>query len=71
MMHLWKQLMELNIPVQLIAGEYDKKYVEINQRMKERMPGSSIEIIQSSGHITHLERPAEFVSLINRFLQNF
>lgn len=71
MQSYWGQLQNLNCPVQLIAGELDTKYVQINQSMFNNIKNAEFEIIRDCGHNTHLEKPREFVSLLNRFIGIF
>jgi 2-succinyl-6-hydroxy-2,4-cyclohexadiene-1-carboxylate synthase len=67
----WNQLSNILTPTLLIAGEYDSKFVEINKKMNNVIPNSSFKIVPKSGHNTHLEKPTEFVSLINNFIRNY
>jgi 2-succinyl-6-hydroxy-2,4-cyclohexadiene-1-carboxylate synthase len=53
----WDRLGELQIPVLLIVGELDAKYVDIAHRMAERMTDVRVEVIPSAGHACHLEQP--------------
>jgi 2-succinyl-6-hydroxy-2,4-cyclohexadiene-1-carboxylate synthase len=57
---VWGQLHEIAIPVLLIAGELDRKYVEISTLMARQMPGASRLVIADAGHAPHLEAPAQF-----------
>ncbi len=66
----WEKLKEINIPVQLITGEIDEKYKALSFRVAEQIRQAELDIIKSAGHNTHLEKPAEFVSLVNSFLRN-
>jgi len=53
----WSRLGELSMPVLLVAGALDTKYVDIAQRMAERIPHGRVEVIDGAGHACHLERP--------------
>ena len=66
---LWHKLGDLRIPVLLIAGEMDQKFIEIAEHMKEKIPNSEIKIIGDAGHATHYENPEETSDVIIRFLQ--
>lgn len=67
---LWGELHTLNIPTILIAGNFDKKFVETNKAMAKLLPNSQRKIVNSCGHNTHLENPKEFIILVNQFLNN-
>ena len=54
---LWDRLGELAMPVTLIAGERDRKFCQIAERMSERLPAAGVQIVAGAGHAVHLERP--------------
>ena len=45
------------MPVLLIVGELDAKYVDIAHRMAEAIPDARVEVIAGAGHACHLEQP--------------
>jgi 2-succinyl-6-hydroxy-2,4-cyclohexadiene-1-carboxylate synthase len=53
----WDRLAELTMPVLLIVGELDTKYVDIAQRMATAIPHARVEVVAGAGHACHLERP--------------
>ena len=53
----WDRLAELAMPVLLIAGELDTKYVDIARRMATAIPDAHVEVVAGAGHACHLERP--------------
>ncbi len=53
----WDRLGGLAMPVLLIVGELDPKYVEIARQMVAAIPDARIEVIAGTGHACHLERP--------------
>ncbi len=61
---LWQQLGNLKMPVHLIAGELDDKFVEINRRMVRQIPAARLEIVPGAGHTVHLERPSLFNQIL-------
>ncbi len=67
---LWEKLSENEIPLLLIAGELDLKFVQINQQMQQRCPASKLEIIPNCGHNTHFENPDLFVQKLQDFFCN-
>jgi 2-succinyl-6-hydroxy-2,4-cyclohexadiene-1-carboxylate synthase len=65
---LWERLPELSIPVLLLAGELDEKFVAINQEMAAVIPQASLVILPGAGHIVHLEQPQPYREAVARFL---
>ena len=61
----WERLGELRVPVLLIAGELDAKYVGIAQRMAAAIPQARVEIVADAGHACHLERPDVVAHLLS------
>lgn len=58
---LWPRLHELVMPVAIVAGERDERFVAIGRRMAAAIGGNaSFAVIADAGHAAHLERPAEF-----------
>ena len=66
---LWDRLPELKMPVLLIVGERDQKFLQIGHEMKSRI-GMSAElvVIENAGHSLHLEQPEHCQSVIASFL---
>jgi 2-succinyl-6-hydroxy-2,4-cyclohexadiene-1-carboxylate synthase len=64
---LWENLSENKIPLLLIAGELDPKFVQINQQMQELCKHSQLEVIPSCGHNIHFENPELFIEKIKIF----
>jgi 2-succinyl-6-hydroxy-2,4-cyclohexadiene-1-carboxylate synthase len=65
---LWDQLGELRIPVLLVAGEKDTKFVTLSQQMHERIATSTLAIIKNAGHSVHLEATSDFVQRVAEWL---
>ena len=63
---LWSHLSMIDMPVLLIAGELDSRFVAIAQRMNQQILGSQLVLIPGAGHTTHLEQPERFVQVILR-----
>ncbi len=53
----WERLAELQMPVLLIVGALDTKYVGIAEQMAAVIPAARLEVIAGAGHACHLERP--------------
>jgi 2-succinyl-6-hydroxy-2,4-cyclohexadiene-1-carboxylate synthase len=65
---LWDELPQLQMPVKLIAGELDSKFVEINREMAQLIPNADLSIVAGAGHTVHLEKPDEYAELVLQFL---
>jgi 2-succinyl-6-hydroxy-2,4-cyclohexadiene-1-carboxylate synthase len=62
---LWDRLVELELPVTVVAGSLDHKYVAIARRMAHAIgPRARLTVIDDAGHAAHLERPDEFVHVL-------
>ncbi len=68
---LFARLSEIRMPVQLICGELDKKFVDINSHMKRLIPVSKLSIIQNSGHNVHLEETKKYADIVYSFVNPF
>jgi 2-succinyl-6-hydroxy-2,4-cyclohexadiene-1-carboxylate synthase len=65
---LWESLPGLNMPVMLLVGEWDAKFMAIAQDMAGLLPQSTIEIIKKSGHSLHYEQPEQVIEKVGSFL---
>jgi 2-succinyl-6-hydroxy-2,4-cyclohexadiene-1-carboxylate synthase len=64
----WDRLDELAVPVLLLAGALDRKFVGIAGQMGVRIAGAELSVIPDAGHAVHLERPREFLDDVRAFL---
>ncbi len=64
MQALWKRLGELEMPVTVIAGERDRKFVSLAGRMQELIPHATLEIL-AGGHGLALESPDALAAAIS------
>ncbi|MEZ5357884.1 MAG: 2-succinyl-6-hydroxy-2,4-cyclohexadiene-1-carboxylate synthase [Candidatus Zixiibacteriota bacterium] len=65
---LWDKLGQWIKPTLIIAGSIDAKYFEIGQRLREKLNNARLEVIEGAGHIVHLEKHKEFMSVLKSFL---
>ncbi len=65
---LWERLGELAMPVLLLAGEADEKFVAITRQMRERISHAHLEIVPEAGHTVHLEQPDAFQKAVLGFV---
>jgi 2-succinyl-6-hydroxy-2,4-cyclohexadiene-1-carboxylate synthase len=63
---VWHRLGELKIPVLLLVGERDQKFLEIAQAMAERIPSAHLVLIPGAGHAAHLEQPEAVAAAVGR-----
>lgn len=65
---LWNDLQRLNIPVLLLAGELDSKFISIGEKMNHTLPNSLLKKIFGTGHAIHVENHEEFDTVVMEFL---
>ncbi len=65
---LWDRLDEIALPVLLVAGELDQKFVAISRELETGLPRAELAIVGSAGHNTHLEQPQAFHDTLVKFL---
>ncbi len=64
-------LNQITVPALIIVGRYDAfTPVPLSEEMHRDIPGSTLEVIEGSGHMTNLERPDEFNSILGSFLDS-
>lgn len=68
---VFDKLPEIRIPVQLICGELDRKFVEINLQMQKLLFDSNLSIINNSGHNVHLEETKQYADVVYSFVGSF
>ncbi len=66
---MWDRLGEINIPVLLLAGEHDHKFVEIGHRMAGVIRTSSFVIVDDAAHAAHTEKPESVAEAIRAWAQ--
>lgn len=70
---LWGRLAELGaraLPVLLVAGERDVKYVDLAYRLATGIgPCARVAVVAGAGHACHLERPEEVASIVDDFCE--
>jgi 2-succinyl-6-hydroxy-2,4-cyclohexadiene-1-carboxylate synthase len=64
-----ERLRELaGVPVLLVCGALDPKYVRIAHEMKELLPRAVLRVVEGAGHAVHLEQPRELLGAVEDFL---
>lgn len=65
----WGSLPGLRVPVLLMAGVHDPKFVETAQRMAAELPLARLELVGDAGHAVYLECPGAWVERVTDFLR--
>lgn len=63
----WEQLTQLKMPVLLITGRLDSKFMAIAEEMFGMLPGGEWKSVEA-GHAIHVEKPAEFATIVDEYL---
>ncbi|HEX7096941.1 MAG TPA: alpha/beta fold hydrolase [Acidimicrobiales bacterium] len=67
---LWSRLATIRMPVLLVTGEHDTKFVDIARRMVEAMdPHAWSAVVSGAGHSVHLEQPGVTAELVTSWLR--
>ncbi|WP_332649515.1 2-succinyl-6-hydroxy-2,4-cyclohexadiene-1-carboxylate synthase [Lysinibacillus sp. 54212] len=61
---LWHRLVELPMPVTLMTGELDSKFVNIADRMTKLIKNVRHVTVNEVGHAIHVENPSEFATIV-------
>jgi 2-succinyl-6-hydroxy-2,4-cyclohexadiene-1-carboxylate synthase len=62
---LWENLKDIRIPIHLMVGELDSKFIGINQNMLSHCQNAQLSIVANCGHVVHFEQPCAFLELLN------
>jgi 2-succinyl-6-hydroxy-2,4-cyclohexadiene-1-carboxylate synthase len=65
---LWAELGSLSAPALAVAGELDEKYVGVAARMASLSPHLQSAVVPGAGHNVRLEKPEEYLGLLEDFL---
>lgn len=63
---LWSRLGELAIPVELVVGERDAKFLAISEHMAAALRFGHVAVVAHAGHAVHLEDPRAVADIIGR-----
>jgi 2-succinyl-6-hydroxy-2,4-cyclohexadiene-1-carboxylate synthase len=66
---LWQELKRNRVPLCLVVGELDQKFVAINREMRSLCSLAHLEIVEGCGHNVHFENAQAFFNKLRRFLQ--
>ncbi len=65
---LWSRLPELHMPVLLVCGELDSKFVDTGTEMSGKMQSAKLNVVPGAGHNVHLEQPGKFSQAVRDFI---
>ena len=65
----WDTLEQFGMPVTLITGELDEKYVNIAGDMARLLPEVDHVTVPDAGHTVHVENPARFATIVRKALK--
>jgi 2-succinyl-6-hydroxy-2,4-cyclohexadiene-1-carboxylate synthase len=65
---LFDALPRVNVPVLLVAGALDERFVAAAYDLAGRLPQSEVHVIPDAGHAAHVEQPEAFLRLVHEFL---
>jgi 2-succinyl-6-hydroxy-2,4-cyclohexadiene-1-carboxylate synthase len=66
---LFAELPKLQVPVLLVAGALDERFVSIARDLASRLPRAELCVIEDAGHAVHLEQPESVRRVIRDFLR--
>ncbi|EKU47795.1 2-succinyl-6-hydroxy-2,4-cyclohexadiene-1-carboxylate synthase [Staphylococcus massiliensis] len=67
MPNLWNDIKNIEVPVKIIVGELDEKFVSIAEKMEQLLPQSDVSVIKDAGHTVHVEDKANFDTIVLTF----
>jgi 2-succinyl-6-hydroxy-2,4-cyclohexadiene-1-carboxylate synthase len=68
---LWDRLATIDVPVLVVAGALDAKFVALAERLAASVGrNATLAIVDGAGHTVHRERPGEFADLLDRWLRS-
>jgi 2-succinyl-6-hydroxy-2,4-cyclohexadiene-1-carboxylate synthase len=65
---LWGRLGGIAVPVLVVAGSDDERFVAHGRRLADALPRAERAVVPGAGHAAHLERPAEVGAEVRRWL---
>lgn len=66
---LWDDLAAVRVPLLVLVGEDDPKYLALGESLGAIVPGARLRVVAEAGHTVHLEQPAAFWSAVRSFLR--
>jgi 2-succinyl-6-hydroxy-2,4-cyclohexadiene-1-carboxylate synthase len=66
---LWIELAQNQVPLLLLVGELDQKFVQINRQMQPLCSSAQLQIMAGCGHNVHFENVQGFTESLRRFFK--
>lgn len=67
---LWDKLTNLVIPVMLITGTLDTKFVQLAKKMQSLLPTATHILVNNVGHAIHVENPTKFATIVKETISS-
>jgi pimeloyl-ACP methyl ester carboxylesterase len=68
---IMNEVSQIRIPALVICGSADRLTpVKYGEYLAEKIPGAALKIIEKAGHMMALEKPQEFMSVLEDFLRS-
>ena len=61
------RLSEIKVPTLIIVGSHDESDPKMSKEMHERIVGSQLVILPTSGHMTFVDQPEQFLKAVREF----
>ena len=65
---LWDELSSLSIPITLVTGALDEKFIMLNDKMVKMLPQAKHITIPEVGHAIHVENPIKFATIVKELI---
>jgi len=65
---LWEDLARLEMPVLVLAGADDIRFVSLGSRIARVLPAGALSLVPGAGHAAHLQQPAVTARIVEQFL---
>ncbi|WP_117169027.1 2-succinyl-6-hydroxy-2,4-cyclohexadiene-1-carboxylate synthase [Paraliobacillus sediminis] len=66
----WDQLATITVPVLVIVGALDEKFVAIAKKMVQRSKTMGLHIVSNAGHAVHVEKKQKFDTIVKDFIND-
>jgi 2-succinyl-6-hydroxy-2,4-cyclohexadiene-1-carboxylate synthase len=66
---VWDTLTILSMPVLILAGQRDSKFVETAKQMQAQLPHAHLQLFSASGHTPHVTDPGPWMREVDRFFE--
>jgi 2-succinyl-6-hydroxy-2,4-cyclohexadiene-1-carboxylate synthase len=64
-----EELHQLHLPLYLVSGQHDDKYVSVMTRMSGLCNDCELQIVEGAGHRVHADRPGKLTEILKTFIE--